>query len=71
MLQTNNDAGLYGFRFYIRGKPWDVVVDDQLFLTSGGDFIFSKANSANLAMWGPVLEKAWAKALGSYAAYTG
>ena len=30
-----NDAGIYAFRFYIRGKPWIVTVDDYfLFYTS-------------------------------------
>lgn len=25
-----NDAGIYGIRFYIRGKPWVVSIDNKL-----------------------------------------
>lgn len=25
---AKNDVGIYGVRFYIRGKPWVVSVDD-------------------------------------------
>lgn len=28
LTQEKNDAGVYAIRFYIRGKPWIVTVDD-------------------------------------------
>mgnify|MGYP006131350103 CR=1 FL=1 len=69
MTGTNkNAAGLYGVTFYIRGKPWIVTVDDNLvFDNSTGDMnlLYAKNFQEN-AMWVPILEKAWAKAKGSY-----
>lgn len=71
VYNSNNAAGIYGFRFFIRGKPWDVVIDDQLYFSSG-NIVFSKPNTdSSKILWGPMLEKAWAKAIGNYAAYTG
>jgi len=32
--KTKNEAGIYGVRFYIRGKPWVVHVDDFMLFTS-------------------------------------
>lgn len=37
ITQEKNSAGIYAFRFYIRGKPWIVTVDDYfLFRTNDG-----------------------------------
>jgi len=33
LIQTKNTAGIYGFQFYIRGKPWHVAIDDNMFYT--------------------------------------
>ena len=33
VLKTMNRAGICGFRFYIRGKPWDIVVNQEVLLT--------------------------------------
>jgi hypothetical protein len=30
LTQTKNSAGIYGLRFYIRGKPWVISIDDQM-----------------------------------------
>ena len=27
-----NDNGIYGLKFYIRGKPWIVSIDDLMFV---------------------------------------
>ena len=43
----------------------------MLTAASSGSIVFSKPDSTNVAFWGPLMEKAWAKALGNYAAYTG
>ncbi len=29
LTQETNDAGIYGIRFFIRGKPWVVTIDDE------------------------------------------
>ena len=70
-IQTKNTAGIYGFQLYIRGQPWHVVVDDKLLFKKNGAspvLFHSQANKANNILWGPLLEKAYAKAIGSYAA---
>ena len=30
VTKKKNGAGIYGVKFYIRGKPWVVDVDDQM-----------------------------------------
>jgi hypothetical protein len=30
VTDTENEAGIYAFRFFIRGKPWIVTIDDYL-----------------------------------------
>jgi len=30
LTQEKNKAGIYAVKFYIRGKPWIVEVDDKL-----------------------------------------
>lgn len=30
LTQEKNNAGIYAFKFYIRGKPWVVEVDSTL-----------------------------------------
>lgn len=42
---------------------WNTPVSPALF--------FSRANIDNTVFWGPIIEKAWAKVIGSYAAYVG
>ena len=34
LTPTYNEAGIYAVRFYIRGKPWVVEVDDQMLFKS-------------------------------------
>ena len=59
-----NKAGIYGIKFYIRGKPWVVSVDDKLLFENGQLKYMKQAD--NGAMWAAILEKAWAKAKGAY-----
>ena len=65
-----NNAGIYGVRFYIRGKPWVVSVDDiHLFrypTLNPAYLVFARQSQDNNAIWGSVLEKAWAKVKGNY-----
>lgn len=65
-----NDAGIYTFRFFIRGKPWIVTVDDYfLFMTDDASNtrkpVFAGIGRNN-HFWGMMLEKAWAKVKGNY-----
>ena len=62
-----SQKGLYTLRFYIRGKPWLVTVDD-IFLFQGVSepkLYFSEVNHDN-SMWSALIEKAWAKMKGTY-----
>jgi hypothetical protein len=68
LTKTTNNAGIYAVRFYIRGKPWYVTVDDEFFSSTyydNGHTFAPTGDNANL--WVPILEKAWAKAKGTYA----
>ena len=72
LTDGDNAAGVYGIRFFIRGKPWVVDVDDALVWDTyyAGDglpagLIFSKPFDNNGDMWGTILEKAWGKVKGS------
>jgi hypothetical protein len=64
-----NDAGIYGIRFFIRGKPWVVSIDNKLgFKQSYNSMRLTGTNRENMgsSMWAPVMEKAWAKVKGSF-----
>ena len=62
-----NDAGIYAFRFYIRGKPWIVTVDDTfLFRGTGTREAYFARIGKNNQFWAMLLEKAWAKVKGTY-----
>jgi hypothetical protein len=68
LTTTSNSAGLIGIRFFIRGKPWVVTIDDTFLyqFPSSPKLKFAQEDKSNTAMWGPLLEKAWAKVKGSY-----
>ena len=63
------ESGIIAIRFYIRGKPWVVSIDDKLFWYQSGDnkyLKFTQTDYNSKTMWAPILEKAWAKVKGSY-----
>lgn len=65
-----NDSGIYNVRFFIRGKPWIVTVDNYLaFMDVDSDeepeLVFGAMGQGNAA-WGIIMEKAWAKVKGNY-----
>lgn len=57
-----------GVRLYIKGKPWVISIDEySLFYGYGNKVLkFGKESLDDRAIWGSVLEKAWAKARGNY-----
>jgi hypothetical protein len=67
--QTISDAGIYNVRFFIRGKPWVVTVDDYLLTNTNASpdtLVFTRPDPTTGAMWSTILEKAWAKIAGNY-----
>ena len=67
--EDKNDEGIYNVKFYVRGKPWIVTIDENLlFMDSYGsqELVFALQSKDNNAIWGAVLEKAWAKVKGNY-----
>ena len=63
----DNPAGIYGVKFFVRGKPWMVDIDDEMLFMWPRRPTLKFANPGeNGAMWGPLLEKAWAKVKGAY-----
>jgi hypothetical protein len=59
-----NKAGIYAIRFYIRGKPWHITVDDEM-LFYQDELNFARLGD-NKSIWGPIVEKAWAKMKGTF-----
>ena len=57
-------------KFYIRGKPWVVTVDDQMLFWHQSKYtdelVFAQPSQDGNSIWGAVLEKAWAKVKGNY-----
>jgi hypothetical protein len=69
LTDSKNSAGIHGVKFYIRGKPWVVTVDEELLTTKNGvtdRLVFAQPDTGNLAIWGPIYEKAWSKVKGNY-----
>lgn len=61
-----NNAGLYAFNVWVRGIPTVVVVDDTIPYDRPSRLpAFARVGSDG-ALWGPLLEKAWAKINGNY-----
>ena len=56
--------GIYALRLYILGVPTTVTIDDHLPLVNGNS-IFAAA-SPDGALWGMLIEKAFAKLHGNY-----
>ena len=60
-------AGVYGVQMYALGVPVTVMVDDYLPLASGGSRTRYSKVGTDGALWGPIMEKAFAKFHGNYA----
>jgi hypothetical protein len=63
-----NNRGIYNIRFFIRGKPWVITIDDNLLFHKADpvSLVFAKQSKDNNAIWAALLEKAWAKMRGNY-----
>lgn len=64
-----SENGIYNIRFYIRGKPWVVTIDDYMLVNSFNDpnvLVFTQPDPVSGAMWSALIEKAWAKVAGNY-----
>mmetsp|Transcript_26510 Transcript_26510/g.36226 ORF Transcript_26510/g.36226 Transcript_26510/m.36226 type:complete len:92 (-) Transcript_26510:1322-1597(-) len=60
-----NDAGIYGLNIYAMGIPTQITIDGQIPFTRYGSPIFANIGYDG-ALWGPFVEKAWAKMNGNY-----
>ncbi|CAB3359910.1 Hypothetical predicted protein [Cloeon dipterum] len=63
---TPHHPGVFHFRLWYRGSWYDVVIDDLLPVLDG-DLVCTQSSCKN-EWWPSLLEKAYAKLLGSYAA---
>ena len=67
--KETNANGIYGVDFYTLGVPHTVIVDDLLPLTKSEDGTHATklaAIGADGSLWGPILEKAFAKYHGNW-----
>ena len=74
MTKTFNDAEIVGVRFYLRGKPYVMTIDTTLLFIypDYGEYLaFAGPSPDGTVFWAPLLEKAWAKLKGNYAAADG
>jgi len=61
------DNGIYNLKFFIRGKPWIVSVDDYMTVnTFSSKLVFTQPDPYTGAMWSTIVEKAWAKIAANY-----
>ena len=68
LTKEKNSAGIYAVRFFIRGKPWIITVDDYFLYTPQYEIPHWYANIGDdNSLWVPILEKAWAKIKGNFA----
>ena len=73
LTQTKNSAGISGVRLFMRGKPYVISIDDNMAFINetyldygGGGLLFAYLSKDKKTIWGPVLEKAFAKLIGNY-----
>lgn len=70
LVDEKNSAGVYAATMYLLGMPITVVIDDYLPLEDtweGLNPVYGEIGD-DKALWGPILEKAFAKYLGQYEA---
>jgi hypothetical protein len=47
LTQTKNSASVYGVKFYVRGRPWVVAVDDYIYMQNAVGGVGADSNPAN------------------------
>ena len=60
-FDENNYAGVFHFRLWHFGEWVDIVIDDFLPVNESGKLIFCENKTNKNEMFGPLLEKAFAK----------
>ena len=60
-----SSKGIYAVNFFTLGVPHTIIIDDYLPLKEDGSTIYAMVG-ADGAIWGPILEKAFAKFHGNY-----
>ena len=67
-LNDKNHAGIYAVRFYIRGKPWIITIDDTILFQNpvAPKPYFAHINPIDHSIYPALIEKAWAKMKGTY-----
>ena len=73
LTDETNGVGVYAVELYLLGTPITVIIDDYLPFVKGvdSDSLFYSRFTTSDAVWSPLLEKAFAKYLGSYEAMNG
>lgn len=75
--KEKDDSGAIGLQLWIRGKPWNLVIDSDLLFNEDASkdpkfsLEFSNHDTTKKVFWGALLEKGWAKAKGNYEAMNG
>jgi hypothetical protein len=60
-FENDSYNGMFHFRFWLYGEWYDVVVDDILPFKLDGTLYFCSNKQQPNELWGPLLEKAYAK----------
>ena len=60
-----NEAGVYRLKLYLNGVATEITVDEYFPCKADGSFAFAR-NADNNTIWPMLIEKAYAKAFGSY-----
>ncbi len=69
-VESDFEIGLHVFHFF-RNRTWiKVVIDDRLPVTHGDQLVFGRCKNPG-EFWVPLMEKAYAKLIGSYQAMEG
>jgi len=69
ITDIKNDYKIHGVKFYVRGKPWAVTVDEKMLFMypSSPTLKYARPNADSLDnLWAAIIEKAWAKVKGNY-----
>ena len=69
ITKKSNQAGIYTLRFFVRGIPSYITVDDTIFYINTNEETgptYSRTSEDFPSIWGPILEKGWAKLMGNF-----